>query len=159
MRGAPNGNARVTLHPGWRQRLHPTCLAISRLLDLSLQAVVDDLKRPDINQFSPELRNLILFDRSATARHLGTIMVLDEAGNVRLNSRTLTPTPVNLADRDYFQAQKNNGAIGMYISRPFITRTSKEQVIGVSRRLSHTDGSFAGVVVGTLQTLVLATVV
>jgi diguanylate cyclase (GGDEF)-like protein len=120
-------------------------------LDLSLQAVVDDLKRPDIDQFSPEHRNLILFDRSATARHLGTIMVTDEAGNVRLDSRTLTPKPVNLADRDYFQVQKNNGAIGMYISRPFITRTSNELVIGVSRRLSHADGSFAGVVVGTLR--------
>src|ERR1700690_4399661 len=39
----------------------------------SLQAVVENLKHRHIEKLSPELRNLILFDRSATARHLGSI--------------------------------------------------------------------------------------
>ncbi len=43
-------------------------------LDLSLQAVVENLKQPGIDQLRPELRNLLLFDRSATARHLGSIL-------------------------------------------------------------------------------------
>ncbi len=39
----------------------------------------------------------------------------------------------------------------MYVSRPFTRRRSQELAIGVSRRLSHADGSFAGVVVGVLR--------
>jgi diguanylate cyclase (GGDEF)-like protein len=120
-------------------------------LDLSLQAVVENLKHRDIEKLSPELRNLILFDRSATARHLGSILVLDENGVIRFDSRTLTPSPINLADRDYFQIHMRDDAVGMYISRPFIRRTSNDLAIGISRRLSHADGSFAGVVVGTMR--------
>ena len=37
--------------------------------DLSLQAVVDNLKLPGIDRIDPDLRQLVLFDRSATARH------------------------------------------------------------------------------------------
>jgi Cache domain len=120
-------------------------------LDLSLQAVVENLKQPGIEQLRPELRNLVLFDCSATARHLGSILVLDEDGNLRFDSRTLTPAPLNVADRDYFQVYKNNDKVGMYISRPLTRRRSQDPAIGISRRLSHADGSFAGVVVGTLR--------
>ena len=57
-------------------------------IDLSLQGVIEGLQRPDIWQLSPDLRQVVLFDRSATARHLGLILVTDAAGNVLLDSRT-----------------------------------------------------------------------
>src|ERR1700742_3090789 len=38
--------------------------------DLSLQAVVDNVGRPEIAGMTPDLRQLLLFDRSATARQL-----------------------------------------------------------------------------------------
>src|SRR4051812_27828121 len=37
------------------------------LYDLSLRAVVDGLKRPEVMEASPELRHMILFDRAASA--------------------------------------------------------------------------------------------
>ncbi len=120
-------------------------------LDLSLQAVVDNLKYPGIDKIDPNLRQLVLFDRSATARHLGTILVLDEAGDLRIDSRTTTPEVLNFADRDYFQAHKVNDAVGAYIGRPEHARVSGKWFVGVSRRLSHADGSFAGVVVASLR--------
>ena len=43
--------------------------------DLSLKAVVDNVGRPEIGQMAPELRQLLLFDRSATARQLDGILV------------------------------------------------------------------------------------
>lgn len=52
-------------------------------IDLSLQAVVDNLKLPEVERMNPEMRNLLLFDRSATARHLGAILVTDADGNIR----------------------------------------------------------------------------
>jgi len=120
-------------------------------IDLSLQAVVEGLQRPDINQLAPDLRQVVLFDRSATARHLGLIIVTDEFGNVRLDSRTTNPQPANAADRDYFQIHKNNDNVGLYIGHPSLGRLTGLPFIGISRRLSHSDGAFAGVVAASLQ--------
>jgi diguanylate cyclase (GGDEF)-like protein len=120
-------------------------------LDLSLRGVVDNLKHPDIDRIAPDLRQLVLFDRSAMAKHLGTILVLDEAGTVRMDSRTLHPPRTNLADRDYFRAHRDNPEVGLYISDPQTTRLNALWFIGVSRRLSHPDGSFAGVVMASLR--------
>jgi len=120
-------------------------------LDLSLQGAIDNLKHPEIDRIAPDLRQLVLFDRAATAQHLGTILVTDEIGNVRFDSRTMNPPPLNLADRDYFLAHKNDPTLGMYIGRPEIGRTTAQRFIGLSRRLSSSDGSFSGVVLASLR--------
>src|ERR1700685_4110388 len=38
------------------------------LYDLSLQGVQEGMRLPDIDEYSPEMRSLILFDRAASAR-------------------------------------------------------------------------------------------
>jgi hypothetical protein len=48
------------------------------LYDLSLQAVGDGIKLPESSRISPELRQLLLFDRAATAKDMGSIFVLDK---------------------------------------------------------------------------------
>jgi diguanylate cyclase (GGDEF)-like protein/PAS domain S-box-containing protein len=120
-------------------------------IGLSLQAVVDGLKRSDIDSLAPDLRQAVLFDRSASARHLGLIIVTDKFGNLRFNSQTTYSERLSFADRDYFQVHKNSDGLGLYIGRPFFGRLTGQQSIGISRRLSDTDGSFAGVAVASLQ--------
>jgi len=120
-------------------------------VDLSLQAVVENLNLPGIERMDPELRRKLLFDRSASARHVGKIIVLDEGGNLRLDSTTLEPQPLNLADRDYFLVHKNSTDAGMYVSRPAISRFEGFWFTAISRRLSHPDGSFGGVAVASLR--------
>src|ERR1700761_649963 len=39
------------------------------LYDLSLRAVASNMVMPEINQVSPAIRHLILFDHAATAKH------------------------------------------------------------------------------------------
>ena len=119
--------------------------------DLSLQAVVDNLKHPGIDQISPDLRQLVLFDRSANARHLDAILVIDETGHVRFDSRTANPEPVYRADRDYFQFHANSDKSGLYIGHPMVAQLTGQPVVTLSRRMSNADGSFAGVVVGGLR--------
>jgi hypothetical protein len=52
------------------------------LYDLSLQAVVDGMKLPALTELSPEMRQLVLFDRAATAKDMGSIFVLGPDGTV-----------------------------------------------------------------------------
>ena len=123
------------------------------LYDLSLQAVVDGLKLPGTKDFRPEVRQAILFDRAATAKYLGSILVLDEHGVVIDDAGTIPLRPGTLGDREYFQVHQRSPDLGLFISAPFRRRVtgSGDLVIALSRRLDHADGSFAGVVVGTLR--------
>jgi diguanylate cyclase (GGDEF)-like protein len=120
------------------------------LYDLSLQAVVDGLKLPDINKIDPELRRLVLFDRAATAKDLGAILVIDNAGDVVVDSRSGEPVAVNHLERDFFQVHQQRADAGLYISRPWISPQGR-YLVSLSRRISSPDGTFAGVVAGTMR--------
>ncbi len=120
------------------------------LYDLSLQAVVDGMKLPALTELSPEMRQLVLFDRAATAKDMGSIFVLGPDGTLVLDSRTFTPSPENHAQRDYFKVLADNPRAGVFLSRPWRTADGGG-FIAISRRLSSADGAFTGVVVGTLH--------
>ncbi|WP_244869952.1 sensor domain-containing diguanylate cyclase [Paraburkholderia aspalathi] len=117
------------------------------LYELSLQAVVDGLQQPDVMALAPRLRREILFDRAASAKYLGSMLVLDAAGNIIIDSANDEPRQGNFADRQYFIVQRDNPDAGLYISDPFFSRLrGGSPSIGLSRRISHPDGSFAGIV-------------
>lgn len=120
-------------------------------LNLSLEGVIENLQMPGLDQLSPKFRQILLFDRSTTARHLSSLVVIREDGSVRFDSRNLNPSSENLADRDYFRIHKYNDFVGLFISRPIRSRLTGVQIIVFSRRLAHPDGSFAGVVVGAMK--------
>jgi diguanylate cyclase (GGDEF)-like protein len=122
-----------------------------KIFDLSLQAVVAGLRHPGVAKLDPELRNLILFDKAATAQHLGSFIVLDATGKIVMDAASVEPRRDNLADRDYFQVHRDRPDVGLYVSLPFFGRLTNQWLVGISRRLSHPDGSFAGVVLGTLK--------
>jgi len=119
--------------------------------DLSLQGVIHGLKFDEARTFSPALRAQFLFDRAATAKFLGSVLVLGENGETLIDSRSLTPRATTYGDREYFRVQRDNPALGLYLSAPFKGRVSGEWEIALSRRLEHADGSFAGAVIGTLR--------
>lgn len=120
------------------------------LYDLSLQAVVDGIKLPEIGKISPELRQVVLFDRAATAKDMGSILVLDDHGKVTLDSRSLAPSGKNFAASDFFQAHVHRADDGLFISRPWVAEDG-EYLISFSRRISNADGSFGGVVAGSMR--------
>ncbi|MGF6970278.1 hypothetical protein OKW43_007373 [Paraburkholderia sp. WC7.3g] len=114
------------------------------LYALSLQAVVDGLGNRKVMALPPDLRGQILFDRAATAKNLGSMLVLDASGNVVIDAGNDTPRKGNFADRDYFKVQRDNPDAGLYVSAPFRSRLRNgSPSIALSRRVSHPDGSFA----------------
>ncbi len=122
------------------------------IYDLSLRAVIDGLKQPGVLDLKPALRQMVLFDGSASAKDMGSILVTDEAGNVRFDSQASPPRQINLADRDYFKVQRDSPNAGLFISHPFMPKVSGKDVsIALSRRITRPDGSFGGVVVGTMR--------
>ena len=121
------------------------------IYDLSLQSVVAGLAEPGLSDLSPRFQDLVLYDRAASAKDLGAILVLDRDGVVVRGSKAAA-AGADLGDREYFLAQKASPDRGLFISVPFTRRvTGNDDVIALSRSLKAPDGSFAGVVVGTMR--------
>jgi diguanylate cyclase (GGDEF)-like protein len=122
------------------------------LYDLSLQGLQDALATVAVAHAAQEVQRLALFDRAASAKYMGALLVLNPTGEIVISSRSTTPTGINLADRDYFQVHQYGPNIGLYISRPFKGRFEHRQdSIALSRRLADGDGKFTGVVAGALR--------
>ncbi|MGO4304162.1 sensor domain-containing diguanylate cyclase [Cupriavidus sp. RAF12] len=123
-----------------------------QIYELSIHGVTDAVQDPQIMALTPSVRQRLLFDWSMNAEDMGSLLVTDAHGDLVLDSRIWPPRPVNVADRDYFQAHLKSPTAGVFVSQPFQPRmTADNKSIGISRRLSAPDGSFAGIVVGTLR--------
>ena len=123
------------------------------LYDLSLHAVRDGIRDPELMAQSARLRHIALFDRSTTARGLGALVVLDQNGTIVADSLSLEPRAGNFADREYFKVHSQAATdIGLYVSRPFRARLQDNiWSISLSRRMTRADGAFGGIVSGTVK--------
>jgi len=120
--------------------------------DLSLQGLQGLLAPVAVAHGVQEVQRLALFGNAASANYMGALHVLNATGEIVTSSRSTTPPPINLADRDYFQVHQYRPDIGLYISRPFKGRLERrDDRIALSRRLADEDDKFAGVVAGTLR--------
>jgi diguanylate cyclase (GGDEF)-like protein len=117
--------------------------------DLSLRAVAGNMLSPEIKDVSKPIRHLILFDRAATADHFGAIQVFDASGQLTGDASTLDPLPESRSDEEYFQVHRDRADAGLFISRPMQHRGALAIVL--SRRITGPDGSFLGVVAGSIH--------
>jgi diguanylate cyclase (GGDEF)-like protein len=80
------------------------------------------------------------------------VAIVDADGIVRASNVGPQPAPpTDLSDRDHFKAHVHSASDELYISRPVIGRISGKWSVQFSRRFSNPDGSFAGVVVASLN--------
>jgi diguanylate cyclase (GGDEF)-like protein len=119
------------------------------LYDLSLRNVANNMIMPEIKDVSKPIRHLILFDHAATAKHFGAIQVFDAQGQLIIDAASLDPAPENRADEEYFQVHRGQPDLGLFISRPMLHRGAYSIVL--SRRITGADGSFLGVVAGSIR--------
>jgi diguanylate cyclase (GGDEF)-like protein len=120
--------------------------------DLSLQSVIQALHLPGLAGASPEVRKLALFDRTAAAEYLGSMLVLDGEGRIREAAAPSVIPGLDLSDRDYFRIHRERADAGLYVSQPFRSRLrGGDPSIALSRRLEDPDGRFEGVVMGALR--------
>lgn len=120
------------------------------LYDLSLRAAASYVTRPEVLALDPAIRQLVLFDHAATASQFGPIQVMDANGNVYVDSTTVEPVPANHSEADYFRAHALSTAAGLYIGPPIVDDRG-EYAVPLSRRIALPDGSFGGVVAGSIK--------
>ncbi len=123
------------------------------LLDLALKGVIEGLRYQKFKELPPEVQHRMLFDRAVSATFPATILLLDEAGDLIADGGSVVaPRPMNFSHRDFFTTHKEHSFIGLYMSRPYRSRLGNLGMsITISRRLSHPDGKFIGVVAAVVS--------
>ncbi|HLI20852.1 MAG TPA: ATP-binding protein [Stellaceae bacterium] len=118
---------------------------------LSLQAVVDGLKMPEIDALRPQLRDALLFDNSSRAPQFASILVLDKNGKLEIDSTGRLPPGTDFSQSTFFTAHRYNADLGVTIEAPFTSSRRKDGLIALSRRFNDAAGNFAGVVAGGMR--------
>lgn len=134
--------------------LNTISASISRnlsVLELSLMGAQEAIGKSDLADIPVELRQMVLFDRAASAQFLGSMLVLDRDGRIIHDSGSFPPRDGNFRDRDYFTAHTIEDK-GTYLSAPFESRLrDNDPSIALSRRVSGQDGQFEGIVLAAIR--------
>src|SRR5579862_408920 len=112
--------------------------------DLILSSIAEAARRSGAGPDAPSVRALV----STYAKLLNpqeTLVLVDEAGDVRFDPRD-PGSRLNLADRDYFVAHRDRPNDALYVSPSLVSLIGPGRLVGLSRRLSTPEGSFAGIV-------------
>jgi diguanylate cyclase (GGDEF)-like protein/PAS domain S-box-containing protein len=82
---------------------------------------------------------------------LHSLFVFDADGNPIVTSLPPDVSGHSVADRDYFQSQRDNPALGTVVTGPYRSKSDNSWVLCISRRLNKPDGSFDGIVDATIE--------
>jgi signal transduction histidine kinase/CheY-like chemotaxis protein/HPt (histidine-containing phosphotransfer) domain-containing protein len=79
------------------------------------------------------------------------LTLVDRNGAVIASSLGPTTSKVDLSDREHIKVHMQSGKDEMFVSKPVLGRVSKQWSINVTRPILAADGTFAGVVVVSLD--------
>lgn len=121
-------------------------------VDVGLFAVTREVERQLASGgINGESLNGYLTQQQAQIRDCEGLWVVDKKGNIPWGTLMTAGKTTNIADREYFQLQRENSHLGLFISRPVIGRNTQAWSVLLSRRINYADGSFAGVALGSLR--------
>jgi PAS domain S-box-containing protein len=107
--------------------------------------------RSDSGGTPPGRLDAALATRTAGLQQVRQVMIIDAEGNQRYRSRALSTPTINISDRSYFTAQRDNAGAGLFMSEPLITRSEGRAAVVLSRRLDDNRGNFAGIVTASVD--------
>ena len=122
-----------------------------RLIDRSVQGVIDTLALPGIDALAPTLRRAILFDQAMNQEGFGAFLVIDGQGRARDVSGTHALPTASFADRQYFIRHRDDPSPDVLVGPAIALRVDGQRSITVSRRIPASDGTFRGLVVGAIH--------
>jgi diguanylate cyclase len=106
----------------------------------------DGLQNIDV----PRIHNLLV-QQSKIMPQLHGLFIYGADGQWIVTDKEVTPETANNADRDYFQYHRTHEDRHVRIGDVVQSRSTHDLIIPVSRRLNNPDGSFAGVLLGTVK--------
>jgi len=91
-----------------------------------------------------------LQEKAVRLQHAEVFAVVDARGRVLSSSRDTPNLGLDVSDRDYFQHFERADDSKLFVSAPTQDRSIQKWVIFLARRIVANDGTFLGLVVGTI---------
>ena len=122
-----------------------------KTVDVLLRDVADSYARIDPTARIHDI-DAALAGRVEGLPQVLTLSITDSEGVVRYRSGPFNPEmPPSLADRSYFVAQRDNPALGLFVSEPVVAKVEGRAAIALSRRVRNDSGQFTGIVSATID--------
>ena len=126
-----------------------TLFSAHTVLD-SLHDVVDQQKLETASDYkafaSRESSFHLLVDRTSANPIIDVATFVGSNGEVLNFSRTFPPPAINLSDRDYFQAHRENPSLASFTSVPVQNKGNGNWVFYISRRVNNQNGEMLGLI-------------
>jgi|HubBroStandDraft_1064217.scaffolds.fasta_scaffold02253_2 two-component system sensor histidine kinase/response regulator len=119
--------------------------------DMALVGLAERLETDGIDPEEIGRLDRLLARRYAELPLLNSLTIYDRNGDALATSHAADLPRFNTSDRDYMIYHRDHPDRGPHLGPPVISRSSGLWVIPLSRRFDGPDGSFAGVVLATLD--------
>jgi hypothetical protein len=121
------------------------------LADSLIGGLVDRLEMDGTSPAAIAKLQEVIDLRKATLGRIRGLFVYDETGRWLATSENVNLAGFNNSDRAYFKHHRDSPDRATLIGHPVKSRSGGQWIIPVSRRFNHPDGSFAGVVLATVD--------
>ncbi|MCC8955147.1 diguanylate cyclase [Bradyrhizobium sp. Pear77] len=121
------------------------------LADTILTGMVDRMEVGGTGTAAVAKIHTFLQSRKYNRQRIRGIFVYDETGRWLATTEDVDLAALNNSDRDYFQRHRATNDRGTLIGKPVKSRSGGQWIITLSRRFNHSDGSFAGVVLASID--------
>jgi len=121
------------------------------LADTILTGMVDRMEVGGTSAAAVAKIQSFLQARKYNRHRIRGIFVYDETDRWLATTEDVDFAGLNNGDRDYFQHHRTSAGRGTLIGRPVQSRSGGQWIITASRRFNHPDGSFAGVVLTSID--------
>jgi diguanylate cyclase (GGDEF)-like protein len=120
-------------------------------VDIVLLGLLERLEHDGQTGPGLERTHDLMIARVRSLPQLSGLFVYDEKGRWIVNSQQVLETRFNNADRDYFIYHRDHRSEKPFIGQPVKSKSNGQWILTISRRINKMDGSFGGVVLGTID--------
>ncbi|MGH8384998.1 MAG: sensor domain-containing diguanylate cyclase [Pseudomonas sp.] len=122
-----------------------------RQVDVLTAALAERVEGDGLQSINVSRIHKLLVQQTKIMPQLHGLFIYGPDGQWIVTDKDATPDPVNNADRDYFQYHRTHTDRNVHIGEVVKSRSTNDLIIPISRRLNNPDGSFAGVLLGTIK--------
>jgi diguanylate cyclase (GGDEF)-like protein len=126
----------------------------SDTVEIAEGALAEIVGRSEMEGISPEARVLLTEDMAQAVvamPRLHMLLIVDEHGHLLLDATSsASREDLNFSDSEFFKYHRAVPSRGVFVSGPILSKTDNTWVMAVTRRIDHSDGRFAGVVVAQI---------
>ena len=119
-------------------------------IDTYLQTVASLLDSRSA-KVDPLMVHQALREQLVRSRHLNNILILDANGDPVHEAMAYPVRPRIRYDRDYFTKLRDNPNAGLFVGHPIVGGVSGLPTLPVARRITDSNGIFAGVIMAALS--------